>query len=193
MKPSRDNRRKKVYIEGSFQRRFVIQFCGIVLAGCVVFGALLYVYSAHTLTTAFVHSRLHVMSTADFLLPALGFTALMVTVLVAVVAAARVMVLSHKIAGPLYRLERAAEAVGQGDLSQRIHLRDGDELQAFAQSLDFAVAELRWQLEQVRHEADLVGKILQEMKESPGAPPKLLEALQRAHAQMDRALGRFKV
>ena len=193
MKRAKDNRRRQIYIQGSFQRRFVLQFCLLVLIGCLVFGVVLYFYSARSLTTAFVHSRLNVMSTADFLLPALGFTALSVAALVAALAAARVMLLSHKIAGPLYRLERAAEAVGQGDLSQRIHLRDGDELQAFAQSMDFAVAELRWQLEEIRHQSEAIGKIVREMKGGSPIPPGTLEELQRAYSQMDRALGRFKV
>ncbi len=193
MKPSQVNRRRQIYIQGSFQRRFVIQFCALVLIGCGIFGVLLYFYSARTLTTAFVHSRLHVMSTADFLLPALGFTTLIVTALVAIAAAGRVMLLSHKIAGPLYRLERAAEAMGQGDLSQRIHLRDGDELQAFAKSMDLAVAELRRQLEEIRRQSEVIGKTLQELKRNSSVPPKVLEELQRAYSQMDQALGRFKV
>lgn len=178
MKP---NQRRRIYIKGSFQRQFVMQFCGMVLVGCVLFGGILYFYTRR------------VLESADFLLPALGATTVIVTTLVALAAGARVLVFSHKIAGPLYRLEKAAEAVGQGDLSQRVNLREGDELQAFAQSMDFAVAELRWQLEQVRHEADRVGKIVREMKKGSGVSPKFLEELEQAQREMDRALNRFKV
>jgi len=35
---------------------------------------------------------------------------------------------SHKIAGPVYRLERSAKAVASGDLTQSVKLRHGDEL-----------------------------------------------------------------
>jgi methyl-accepting chemotaxis protein len=35
---------------------------------------------------------------------------------------------SHKIAGPIYRLDKFAEAYGSGDLTSRIHLRQGDQL-----------------------------------------------------------------
>ena len=179
MKPN--NQRRQIYIKGSFQRQFVMQFCSMVLGGCVLFGVILYFYARR------------VLDSADFLLPALGATTVIVTTVVALAAGARVLVFSHKIAGPLYRLEKAAEAVGQGDLSQRVNLREGDELQAFAQSMDFAVAELRWQLEQVHHEANVVGKIIQDLKQGSGVPSKLLEELQRAHREMDRALNRFKV
>lgn len=35
---------------------------------------------------------------------------------------------SHKIAGPVYRLERSAKAIASGDLTQSVKLRHGDEL-----------------------------------------------------------------
>ena len=37
-------------------------------------------------------------------------------------------ILSHKMAGPIYRFEQVCKAVAKGDLSQRVHLRKGDQL-----------------------------------------------------------------
>jgi len=55
---------------------------------------------------------------------------------------------SHKIAGPVYRLEESAKIIASGDLSKRIKLRQGDELQDLAdafntmtESLDKLVGE----------------------------------------------------
>lgn len=36
-------------------------------------------------------------------------------------------VLSHKMAGPIYRFEQTCKAIAQGDFSQRVRLRDGDQ------------------------------------------------------------------
>jgi len=36
---------------------------------------------------------------------------------------------SHKIAGPVYRLEETTRVIASGDLTCKIHLRHGDELQ----------------------------------------------------------------
>ena len=187
------NRRRQVYIPGSFQRQFVLQFCGIVLLGCMLFGMVLYLYSSRTLTTAFVRSRLHVMSTADFLLPALGFTAVVVTALAALVAAGRVLVLSHRIAGPLYRLEKATRAMGQGDLSFRVQLRDRDELQGFAQAVDGTVAELRRQLQAVGSCSEKVRAVVAEIQHSPSVPGKLVQELEDAQRKMEEALARFRL
>jgi len=55
---------------------------------------------------------------------------------------------SHKIAGPVYRLEESAKIIASGDFSKRIKLRYGDELQDLAdafntmtESLDKIVGE----------------------------------------------------
>ena len=103
--PAPNNRRRQYYIKREFQRRFILQFCGVVAIGCALFGTIMYAYATRTLTTAFIDSKLRVMSTADFLMPALAFTTVVVMALVALAAGMRLLLLSHKIAGPLYRLE----------------------------------------------------------------------------------------
>lgn len=50
-----------------------------------------------------------------------------IAVFVLVIGALSVLV-SHKIAGPVYRLEETAKQIASGDLSHRIYLRYGDEL-----------------------------------------------------------------
>lgn len=37
-------------------------------------------------------------------------------------------ILSHKMAGPVYRFEQTCKAIAKGDFSQRVHLRKGDQL-----------------------------------------------------------------
>ena len=36
-------------------------------------------------------------------------------------------ILSHRMAGPVYRFEQTCKAIAKGDFSQRIHLRKGDQ------------------------------------------------------------------
>lgn len=193
LKQSGRNQRRQHYISGSFQRRFVLQFCALVIGGCVVFGMLLYVYASRTLTTAFVHSKLRVMSTADFLLPALGFSTVIVAMLVAIVAAARMVFLSHRIAGPLYRLEKTAAAIGNGDLSLQIRLRNGDELKALAKSMDGMVGDLHARVQQIREQTQRLQEILAQANQRAAMPPELLQQLQDTQGRLHDAISRFRV
>ncbi len=50
---------------------------------------------------------------------------------------------SHKIAGPVYRLEETTKIIAQGDLTCQIHLRHGDELQDLQEAFNQMSESLR--------------------------------------------------
>ena len=189
------NRRRQYYIKPSFQRRFILQFSGLLLIGCVAFGLSLYAYSsfAKTLTTAFVHSRLRVMSTADFLLPALGLLTLVVAGTLTLTAAIRFLFFSHQLAGPLYRLEKTAKTIGNGDLRLHVRLREGDEFQEFASSLDGMVTELRTQVQEIKEQTQRLRTLIQQASQSYVMPPDFMRELQATQDRLDEAIGRFRV
>lgn len=62
-----------------------------------------------------------------FLVPALLFSLLAVLLVAACALFAVAVFASHKVAGPLFRLQRVAGYLGRGVLVGRIHLRAGDE------------------------------------------------------------------
>lgn len=64
----------------------------------------------------------------ELILPILGFSALFYIVVVSVLTSFAVLLLSHRIAGPLFRLEHFAEHLARGDLSFSLQIHGGDEL-----------------------------------------------------------------
>ncbi len=68
---------------------------------------------------------------------------------------------SHKIAGPMYRFQKFCEGIRSGDLTQRVHLRKGDEMMDMADDLNRVaefmakrVREIRLSLEKVKPAAE---------------------------------------
>ena len=57
-------------------------------------------------------------------IPLMAFK-LLIYILIVVIASA---VISHKIAGPVYKFEKTCEKISEGDLTQRVFLRKGDSL-----------------------------------------------------------------
>lgn len=137
------NRRRNYYIKKEFQRNFIMKFCALVFVGSLVSGLLIYAMSAATVTTTFENSRLTIKSTADYILP----TVLLSTIVVmSVVGAATVIITlltSHKIAGALYAIEKRVDEVSAGNLKTEFHLRSGDQLKSLAVSLNVMVGSLR--------------------------------------------------
>lgn len=186
------NRRWLYYIKPAFQRRLIAQFCLLALTACAAFGGAVYWYATRTLTTAFVHSKLRIVSTADFLLPALVVTVVLIGGTAAVVAAVRLLIFSHQIAGPLYRVEQAARAIGRGQLASDIHLREGDALQDVADSMNGMAADLRRQMHEIRSRAQYLRELVLQARRAAAAPPELLQQLEQAQAQLDEAIGHFQ-
>lgn len=57
---------------------------------------------------------------------------------------------SHKIAGPMYRIEKSAEAIRQGDLRVNFHVRKGDEMKGAASALEDMVESLHADIKKIK-------------------------------------------
>ncbi|MDP2922089.1 MAG: hypothetical protein Q8O12_06995, partial [Candidatus Omnitrophota bacterium] len=99
-------KRRNYFIDRAFQSEFIVKFCGLVILGSAAFGAVLYFFSKHALTTSFENSRLVIKSTADYIFPGLLFGGIIVAIFTALAAGAVVMFMTHRIAGPMYRFEK---------------------------------------------------------------------------------------
>ena len=58
--------------------------------------------------------------------------------------------ISHKIAGPMYRIERSAEAIRNGDLRVNFKIRKGDEMRDTAGALEEMVETLHKDVEKIK-------------------------------------------
>ncbi|MEE8493287.1 MAG: methyl-accepting chemotaxis protein [Nitrospirales bacterium] len=180
------NRRTQVYLHKS-QMKYAI---GI---GVMMFLAMLIAFGIAFLTP-------HVLSALN-LMPALSleerstgmqqllfFAQTMWPALIALVlaAAAVSMYTSHRVAGPLYRLQQDAIRWKQGDLSFRIRLRKGDEemLQELAELLNQALMNLEKSLQEIRQHSTKARQnlrdVLDEMKGEPSPNEKRVEQLKVA-------------
>ena len=129
------NRRRNYYIDREFQTIFILKFCGLIAIGSIISGLIIYAMSRATVTTTFENSRLTIKSTADFILPAVLLSGAVVIILIGLATIIMTLFISHKIAGPLYRLDKDVQEVTSGNLRMVFHLRAGDEIRPLAASL----------------------------------------------------------
>lgn len=139
----REKHRRVYFIEKRFQISFILKFCVLVIIGSLLTGALVYFLSQRSTTVVFEHSRALVKSTSDFLLPLLMQTIIVVSIIVAVATIVLTLFISHKIAGPLYRLKKELANIGIGDLTGDFSLRRDDQLQDVASGVSAMIKGLR--------------------------------------------------
>jgi nitrogen fixation/metabolism regulation signal transduction histidine kinase len=130
------HRRRIHMVKMKFQRDFILKFCAIIIFSALIIAGIVYVLSAASATTVFENSRLVIKSTADFLLPLLLLSSLVAIIATGTLTIIFTLIISHRIAGPLYRLEKDITEVNNGNLNMEIRVRKDDELQDLAKSLN---------------------------------------------------------
>ena len=156
MKDAPINRRKNYYIKKEFQRNFILKFCGLVAAGAMISGSIIYIAAMSTVTTTFENSRLTIKTTADYILPSVLLSSLIVMVLIGFAAIVVTLFTSHKIAGPLYRIEKDLDELASGNLNVKFMLRGGDEIKKLAANLDNVTRSLKVKIEGIKAALALV-------------------------------------
>ena len=129
------NKRRQYFIDKSFQTKFILKFCLIVILTSLLITVLIFFFSKDSTTTAIENTKVVVKRTSDFILPLLAGVVLIVSVFSSIVVIIVTLFTSHKIAGPLYRLRKEIEAFSQGDFNRDFKIRSSDQLKELSQSL----------------------------------------------------------
>lgn len=194
MNEPRTYKRRTYFIERQFQTKFILKFCALVAVGGLLTIGILYFLSMRSTTVSIVNSRVVVRSTADFLLPVLLQTVLIVTVLVSIATIIVTLFVSHKIAGPLYRFKKVMQVLAEGDFSSEFHIRHLDQLQDVADTFNEMIRKIRQELGQLKHNLLTLKEKLSDISEHEIAEHKrsALAELKRICEELNKVSRYFK-
>jgi nitrogen fixation/metabolism regulation signal transduction histidine kinase len=189
------HRRKNVYIDKDFQARFILKFCALVAAGAALTIGFLYFLSMQSTTVSFVQAKVKVMTTADFLLPVLVQTVLVVMGFVSLASIAVTLIVSHKIAGPLFRFKQTLKELSDGNFSNQVRLRKGDQLLEVAGDFNQMITLVRARLVDAKKALALVQSDIDAIGEFnvEDGKRKMFHDLQQKVRDLEKALEFFKV
>lgn len=187
-------KRKNYFVEKKFQGNFILKFCGLVAAGGLLTVGILYYLAAQSTTVSIVNSRVVVRTTADFLLPVLIQTVVIVTILVGLATVFVTLFISHKLAGPLHHFKKSIKSMEEGDFSTDFKIRQLDQLQDLADTFNNMIKKMRQELNQIKaHFVSLKEKInnISEQEVSEHKRQALTE-LKRISEEADKIIRFFK-
>ena len=108
--------------------------------------------------------------------------------------------LTHRLAGPLFRLEQTARELIRGNLALRIRLRKGDELHELAGLLNEVLDKLEQAFRGIResqtHVREVLSWIMDEMRKQPSVNREVLNRLEialKGGERIDEILKRFRL
>ncbi len=157
-KPPGSIKRKHLFINKNFQTRFILKFILILFfSGAISIGLTLF-YTRDTLTSSFINSKLMIQNTSTAILPQVLYTTLITTVLIGLIVILVTLLISHKIAGPMFRFKKDIDNISQGDLKARISIREGDQFQELAISLNKMIESLHKNISDIQTDVHALGE-----------------------------------
>lgn len=138
--------RKILFIKKEFQARIIaiILLCVFVFSNISL--SLTIVFVSSFFADASINELLVSESFYSLVLPSLLIIQLMGLAVILYLG----LFVSHRMAGPIYRLEKCAEQIETGDLSLNVRIRPHDEFQELAAAMDRMVGSVRAKVAGIR-------------------------------------------
>ncbi len=99
---------------------------------------------------------------------------------------------SHRFAGPIYRFEKSAQALGGGDLTHRVSLRTGDELMELQEEFNAMASALQSLVQKDRNLAARLSDRVEELSRK-ASDTALREDLKALKVELDHLTRSFTV
>lgn len=133
--------RRTIFIKKNLQIRYMILMVACVLCGLAIMGLEL----TATLNDLFDDYPVLVQPIYDEFIPIVAsfFYKIAIYILLVIIISA---IVSHRMAGPVYRFEQTCKEIAKGDFSQRVHLRKGDQLTDLQQAFNTMMDEVEKRL-----------------------------------------------
>jgi methyl-accepting chemotaxis protein len=189
------NRRKKYFLSKGTQPGLLLGVTALVLILVIIAGGLFYLLANRELSIEYYKAHSSIRYVMKNLLPWL----LLVNLLGIMVALFLAVFYTHRIAGPLYRVQKDIRKIGEGFLTTRVKTRKGDQLKDLETEVNNMIQELEKNFLLVKGDFLKLENILEELdkvaqtKDLSGA--RLQEMSKQIHSyreEINRKLSFFK-
>jgi len=143
-------KRRNYFIKKDMQGKHMFLYFILIFAGILVFSLLLGWFSSGSMTMTYDDYALHVGATPSVLLRNFFSANLVFILLGGGVLLLFMMLMSHRIAGPIYKFERYVDDMSRGRLGQPLYLREKDEGKQLAEKLLHLSRDLAVTFEQLQ-------------------------------------------
>ena len=155
---------KNYFIKQEYQGRFAfIIFIAAILC-CVLVLALLSYLSADSMTISYTNNDLQLGRTPWMLFKSAAAANWIFLVIGGTFMVLAAIVVTHRIAGPLFRVERTLANMARGDLTETIHLREKDGGQELAEKINEFNEILSTKLSEIDRNTEAIKNLLNQFE-----------------------------
>ena len=129
--------------ERGYRLRFILRLCVAFAAGAAALYAIFYLVLSRPLTGDYAGVFHALRNLSVFLRPVIAVSILVYVLLVCGAIAGVCVYGLHKVAGPLYRMERVMDEIRVGSPTRIVSFREGDQIEPLARAFNGWIGKLR--------------------------------------------------
>lgn len=155
------HKRRNFFIKKDFQGKLILGYFLFVIGGCLFFMILLGAFSADTLTISYNNNDLQLGQTPVILLKEILAAQWIFIISGSVFIIIAAMLITHRIAGPMFRFEKSLDSMLKNNLNDTIHLRTKDEGKELAKKINDFNQSLSITLKNLSGHSDAITALLE--------------------------------
>ncbi|AGF78345.1 methyl-accepting chemotaxis protein [Desulfocapsa sulfexigens DSM 10523] len=153
-------KRRNYFIKKNFQGKLILGYFLFMVVGCLVFAVILTLLSADSMTMTYQNNDLRLGQTPFILIKELVTAHWIFIVLGSAIVVVCAMFITHRLAGPMFRLERAVDNMVSGQLDDVVYLREKDEGKELAAKLNQFNSQLSKNIGEIRKRSKNIDDLL---------------------------------
>jgi len=153
-------KRKNYFIKKNFQGKLILGYFLFMVVGCLIFMLALSYLVSDSMTVVYSNNELQIGQTPFMLFKQLIAAHWIVIVLGAAMVVVIATRITHRVAGPMFNLERSLDFMVDGRLDNVIHLRKKDEGKELAEKINQFNAELSSDVKAIRGRTKNIQELL---------------------------------
>ncbi len=182
-------KRRNFFINKEFQGKTIFNYFLLVVVGSVLFLGAISFFSSNTLSIVYDNYHLELGITPDILLKKFFSAQWFFIIFGGGAVIIITLILTHRVAGPFYRFELTLDAMIEGDLSNKIWLREKDEGKELARKINMFNNKLSEKISTIKNYKNSIKEYVREI-EADLYPPSgmnkaVLENLEKIKEQTD--------
>jgi len=189
--------RKNYFIEKHFQIKYMLLTMLLLLVYSFIFIAI--IFAPYMLTLYFNYPLVEKTEAARAILLLHAKVWPGISIVIVLFGAVSIFI-THKIAGPLYRLKKSLSQVTEGNLNVVVKLRKWDDLQDLAEHVNILIGELRTFVTTLRNDYNLLSEYILELEHkieikmlTEESGREIINKVQESRKNIENALKKFKI
>ncbi len=176
-------------------KKFQLKYVGLILLLMFLTAALCsyVVYYTSMLMMGAKLANVYPQGRLLYIVKAVNFRILLSVILVTPLVGVMGIFLSHRIAGPIYRMEKFLRNMADGDFSSRLVLRQNDELKNLADGINYLSDSLKSTITSYKASLNKVAGELERLKKSSSPNNDNINRLESELKSLSKELERYKL